>query len=223
MLDRTKTNVRIGLDVHDYLESKGVETPMNSGIYCGDDEERRLEIEEHFKQIMIQLRLDLNDDSLLETPRRVAKMFINEIFWGLDYNNFPKITTVENKMRYDEMIIEKDIKVMSTCEHHFVTIAGKAHVAYIPDKKVMGLSKLNRVVEFFSKRPQIQERLTEQIYYALNYILGTDNIAVIIEAEHFCVKSRGVEDVNSSTITSKLGGEFKKNDSLRMEFLKLCR
>ena len=169
------------------------------------------------------LELDLSDDSLKDTPRRVAKMFMNEIFWGLDYDNFPKITTVENKMKYDEMILEKDINVMSVCEHHFVTIHGKAHVAYIPNKKVLGLSKMNRVVEFFSRRPQIQERLTEQIYYALNYILETENVAVVIEAEHFCVKARGVEDSNSSTVTSKLGGDFKSNSSLRQEFLKLIK
>jgi GTP cyclohydrolase I len=226
MLDKTKTNPELGFKVRDYLVGKNVETPMDFSGESGTGAipqaaEKIRDIESYFFKIMKILNLNLKDDSLKDTPRRIGKMFINEIFWGLDYNNFPKITTVENKMQYDEMIIEKDIKVMSTCEHHFVTIAGKAHVAYIPDKKVLGLSKLNRIVEFFSKRPQIQERLTEQIYYALSLILDTENIAVVVDAEHFCVKSRGVEDVNSSTITSKLGGLFKEDTVVRQEFLNL--
>jgi GTP cyclohydrolase I len=148
-------------------------------------------------------------------------MYVNEIFWGLDYDAFPKCTTVSNKMRYDEMVIERNINVQSNCEHHFVVIDGLATVAYIPKDKVLGLSKINRVVEYFSKRPQIQERLTEQIYHALQYILGTDNIAVVIDAQHFCVKSRGVEDVGSSTTTSKLGGVFKSDPSVRLEFMNI--
>ena len=150
-------------------------------------------------------------------------MYHHEIFWGLDYEAFPKCTTVNNKMKYDEMVIEKNINVQSNCEHHFVIIDGKATIAYIPKEKVLGLSKMNRIVEYFSKRPQIQERLTEQIYYALQYILETDNIAVLINAEHFCVKSRGVEDVGSSTITSKLGGCFKSDSSVRAEFMGIVR
>ena len=148
-------------------------------------------------------------------------MYVNEIFWGLDYEAFPKCTAVENKMEYESMVIERNINVQSNCEHHFVVIDGVGTVAYIPNKKVLGLSKLNRVVEYFAKRPQIQERLTEQVYYALQYILDTDNIAVVIDAQHYCVKSRGVEDVGSSTITSKLGGGFKTDPALRHEFMNM--
>ena len=170
---------------------------------------------------MNTLGLDLKDDSLIDTPKRVAKMYVNEIFWGLDYEAFPKCTAVENKMEYESMVIERNINVQSNCEHHFVVIDGVGTVAYIPNKKVLGLSKLNRVVEYFAKRPQIQERLTEQVYYALQYILDTDNIAVVIDAQHYCVKSRGVEDVGSSTITSKLGGGFKDDPALRHEFMNM--
>lgn len=170
---------------------------------------------------MEALGLDLTDDSLIDSPRRVAKMFVSEIFWGLDYDNFPKCTAVENKMRYDEMVVERNISVMSSCEHHFVVIDGNATVAYIPGQHVLGLSKLNRIVEYFSKRPQIQERLTEQIYFALQYILGTDDIAVVVDAIHYCVRSRGVEDHGSSTVTSKLGGRFRTDPALRAEFMSI--
>ncbi len=219
MLDKNKTDSTLGLQVKNFLIEKGVETPtipvkLNS-------QRKRTKIEKSFKIIMETLGLDLNDDSLMDTPRRVSKMYVDEIYWGLDYNNFPKITTVENKFSYDEMIIEKNIKSMSTCEHHFVTIDGKCHIGYIPNGKVLGLSKLNRVVEFFSRRPQVQERLTEQIYYALSYVLGTENIAVVIEGTHYCVKSRGIEDQNSSTTTSKMGGIFRDEYTVRQEFLKL--
>ena len=180
-------------------------------------------IEKDFTNIMTTLGLNLEDDSLIDTPKRVAKMYVNEIFWGLDYEAFPKCTAVSNKMEYDEMVVERGINVQSNCEHHFVVIDGVATVAYIPDRKVLGLSKMNRVVEYFSKRPQIQERLTEQIFHALEYILETDNIAVVIDAQHFCVKSRGVEDVGSSTVTSKLGGMFRKNATVRAEFMALAR
>jgi len=170
---------------------------------------------------METLGLDLTDDSLEETPKRVAKMYTNEIFWGLDYEAFPKCTTVDNKMKYDEMVIERNVNVQSNCEHHFVVIDGVATVGYIPNEKVLGLSKINRIVEYFSKRPQIQERLTEQIYFALQYILDTDNIGVVIHAQHYCVKSRGVEDTGSSTVTSKLGGGFKTDPSVRAEFMRM--
>jgi GTP cyclohydrolase I len=169
------------------------------------------------------LGLDLEDDSLTDTPKRVAKMYTNEIFWGLDYEAFPKCTAVSNKIEYDEMVVERGINVQSNCEHHFVVIDGTATVAYIPNRKVLGLSKMNRIVEYFSKRPQIQERLTAQIWHALEYILETDNIAVVVDAQHFCVKSRGVEDVGSSTTTSKLGGAFKKDPVTRTEFMSLAR
>jgi GTP cyclohydrolase I len=169
------------------------------------------------------LGLDLTDDSLMETPNRVSKMYVNEIFWGLDYENFPKCTAVDNKMKYDEMVVEKDITVMSNCEHHFVIIDGLATVAYLPNKKVLGLSKMNRIVEFFAKRPQIQERLTNQIAAALQFILETEDVAVTINASHYCVKARGVEDYNSSTITSFLGGKFRTDTLVRSEFLALSR
>ena len=217
--NKTKTDPALGLKVHEHLKLCGVETPMwRSGM---DRKDKIAEIEKHFDFIMNVLGLDLEDDSLRETPKRVAKMFVNEIFWGMDLEAFPKCTTVDNKMKYDEMVIERNINVQSNCEHHFVVIDGKATVAYIPKQKVLGLSKINRIVEYFSKRPQIQERLTEQIYHALQYILETDDIAVLIDAQHYCVKSRGVEDVGSSTITSKLGGEFKTDLAVRAEFMNL--
>ena len=172
---------------------------------------------------MHTLGLDLSDDSLIETPKRVAKMYVNEIFWGLDFEAFPKCTTVDNKMKYDEMVVERNINVQSNCEHHFVVIDGLATVAYVPKQKVLGLSKINRVVEYFSKRPQIQERLTEQIFHALQFILETEDVAVMIDAQHFCVKSRGVEDAGSSTITSKLGGGFKSDPAARAEFYQIAR
>lgn len=217
--NKTKTDPVLGQAVHEHLKACGVETPM--WINNMDRKDKIAEIEKHFDFIMNVLGLDLTDDSLRETPNRVAKMFVNEIFWGLDPEAFPKCTTVDNKMKYDEMVVERNINVQSNCEHHFVVIDGKATVAYIPNVKVLGLSKINRVVEYFSKRPQIQERLTEQIYHALQYILETDNIAVVIDAQHYCVKSRGVEDVGSSTITSKLGGDFKYDPAVRAEFMNL--
>jgi len=222
MLDKTKTDGILGKKVNKYLLEKGVETPLINNWHFSTDEYKIEQISKSFENIMHELGLDLGDDSLIGTPDRVGKMFVNELFWGLDYENFPKITTVENKMNYDEMIIEKNIKSYSACEHHFVIIDGFAHIAYIPNKVVLGLSKMNRIVEYFSRRPQIQERLVEQIYYAMEYILGTEDIAVMIDAEHYCVKSRGVNDTNSNTITSKLGGIFKKQE-VRNEFLSLIK
>ena len=180
-------------------------------------------IENYFDHIVSTLGLDLEDDSLIDTPKRVAKMYVNEIFWGLDYDAFPKATVVENKMQYNEMVVEKGVSVQSYCEHHFVNIDGLATVAYVPNKKVLGLSKMNRIVEYFSRRPQIQERLTEQIYHALSFILETENVAVMIDAKHFCVKSRGVEDTQCSTVTSRLGGSFKAHPEVRAEFLALLK
>src|SRR5690606_21342380 len=201
--NKTKTDPELGQQVHQHLVKMGVETPTFDTKL--DRKDKIDLIEKHFAVIMETLGLDLTDDSLVETPKRVAKMYVNEIFWGLDYDAFPKCTAVDNKMSYDEMVVERNVNVQSNCEHHFVIIDGLATVAYIPNKKVLGLSKINRIVEYFSKRPQIQERLTEQVYHALQYILDTDNIGVVIQAQHFCVKSRGVEDTGSSTITSKLG------------------
>jgi len=217
--NKTKTDPELGRQVHEYLVKMGVETPTNPNQY--DRKEKIDHIEAHFTHIMRILGLDLSDDSLIETPKRVAKMYVNEIFWGLDYEAFPKCTTVDNKMKYDEMVIERNVNVQSNCEHHFVVIDGVATVAYIPKNKVLGLSKINRIVEYFSKRPQIQERLTEQIFHALSFILDTDNVAVVIDAQHYCVKSRGVEDVGSSTVTSKLGGGFRHEPAVRAEFMNI--
>lgn len=216
MIDKKKTDPKLGKEVHKYLVEKEVETPMRSSIFKTDEDKMNV-IKTNVQSIMSTLDLDLLDDSLAETPLRIAKMFIKEIFAGLSYDNFPKITTIENKMNYGTLLVERHIAVKSVCEHHFVAFMGEAFVAYIPDTKVIGLSKINRIVEFFSRRPQVQERLTEQIFHTLCYILDTENVAVVIKAEHFCVKLRGVEDVNSDTITSKLGGAFFKGD-LRREF-----
>jgi len=169
------------------------------------------------------LGLDINNDSLQKTPVRVAKMYVEEVFWGLNPHNFPNISTVKNMMNYDEMIIERNINVSSHCEHHFVHIDGVAHVGYFPKDKVIGLSKLNRLVRYFSKRPQIQERLTEQVYAALSYVLDTKDVGVTISAQHFCVKCRGIEDVNSDTVTSKLGGVFRSDQKTRAEFMRLIQ
>ena len=177
----------------------------------------------HFAEIMKSLDLDLSDDSLRETPVRIAKMYVNELFEGLDPKNFPKITTIENKMQYDQMVCVRNIEVMSTCEHHFQPIHGHATVAYIPNTKVIGLSKMNRIVEFFARRPQVQERLTKQIADCLQYLLNTDDVAVHIEAKHYCVISRGVQDTHSTTTTSDLRGAFKKQDMTRTEFLAQCK
>jgi GTP cyclohydrolase I len=217
--NKTKTDPELGQRVHEHLVKMGVETPTFQTAL--DRKDKIAEIEKHFSYIMQVLGLDLDDDSLMETPKRVAKMYVNEIFWGLDYDAFPKCTTVDNKMKYDEMVVERNVNVQSNCEHHFVVIDGLATVAYIPKQKVLGLSKINRIVEYFSKRPQIQERLTEQIYHALSFILETDNVAVVIDAQHYCVKSRGVEDTGSSTVTSKLGGCFKSDPAVRAEFMNI--
>jgi GTP cyclohydrolase I len=220
--NKTKTDPELGWKIHEHLKKVGVETPGVGAHTVFDNRKDRIEIiEKKFADIMECLGLDLSDDSLEETPKRVAKMYVNEIFWGLDPEAFPKCTAVDNKMKYDEMVVEKDINVQSNCEHHFVVIDGLATVAYIPNDKVLGLSKMNRIVEYFSKRPQIQERLAEQIFHALCYILDTENVAVVIHAKHYCVRSRGVEDTSSSTVTSKLGGAFKSDQAVRAEFMRM--
>lgn len=222
MLDKTKTDPILGAEVHGYLKEFGVETPF----FSADEksmEERHEIIKNCMFEIMLALNLDVEDDSLSETPRRIAKMYLNEIFWGLDYKNFPKITTIENKMQYNTMLLERHIKVNSTCEHHFIPMMGEAFVAYIPDEKVIGLSKINRIVEFFCRRPQVQERLCEQIFHTLCHVLGTDDVAVLIKAEHTCVKLRGVEDTNSDTVTSKVGGAFLDNLTTRNEFFQAIK
>ena len=219
--NKTKTDPELGRRVHEHLVKMGVETPTFEVSL--DRKDKIAEIEKSFAHIMQVLGLDLSDDSLAETPKRVAKMYVNEIFWGLDYDAFPKCTTVDNKMHYNEMVVERNVNVQSNCEHHFVVIDGLATVAYVPKQKVLGLSKINRIVEYFAKRPQIQERLTEQVFHALQYILETEDVAVMIDAQHYCVKSRGVEDTGSSTVTCRLGGGFKTDSAARNEFLSIAR
>jgi len=212
MLDKTKTDKELGIKVNKYLEEKGVQTPIHDEYLRQSDQEKISRIEISFRHIMTDLGLDLSDDSLEKTPHRVAKMFVSEVFWGLDSANFPRVMTFANKMQYSQMIIEKNISVKSACEHHFQPFVGTANVSYLPNEKVIGLSKLNRIVEYFSRRPQVQERLTEQIYHALSYVLGTKNIAVVINASHMCVSLRGVEDNNSKTSTSRMGGIFMEDE-----------
>lgn len=219
--NKTKTDPELGLKVHEHLVKIGVETPTK--LVTRDRKDKIELIESYFEGIMMALGLDLSDDSLTETPKRVAKMYVNEIFWGLDYEAFPKCTTVDNKMKYNEMVCERNVNVQSNCEHHFITISGLATVAYVPKDKVLGLSKINRIVEYFSKRPQIQERLTEQIFHTLQFILDTEDVAVMIDAKHYCVAARGVEDTGSSTITSRLGGGFKSDPAARAEFYQIAR
>ncbi|MBT3733520.1 MAG: GTP cyclohydrolase I FolE [Gammaproteobacteria bacterium] len=200
------------------LVEKGLETPMIENGLTRDEKYSR--IRESMKDIVETLGLDLQDDSLTETPHRIAKMYVDELFGGLDYSNFPKISVIDNKMGVEEMVKVDNISVISTCEHHFVTIDGASRVAYIPTNKIIGLSKINRIVRFFAQRPQVQERLTQQILVALQTLLETDDVAVTIDATHYCVKSRGVMDSNSSTQTTALGGQFKEDKSMRAEFLK---
>ena len=222
--NKTKCDPELGQRVHQHLVEMGVETPMapvDANESALDRKEKIERIEKYFTLIMATLGLDLSDDSLIETPKRVDKMFVNETMWGLDYDAFPKCTTVDNKMKYDEMVVERHISVKSLCEHHILPIVGRAYVAYIPNSKVLGLSKMPRIVEYFSRRPQIQERLTEQIYHALQYILETDNIAVTVVAEHMCVSQRGVEDDAANTVTTKLGGVFKTDQAVRAEFMSM--
>ena len=196
-----------------------VETPMHADAFVMSDAEKMAKIEYHFKEIMHTMGLDLTDDSLKGTPHRVAKMYIKEIFSGLNPANKPKVALFDNKYRYYDMLVEKDITFYSNCEHHFVPIIGRAHVAYISSGKVIGLSKLNRIVQYFAKRPQVQERLTMQIAHELRDILGTEDVAIVIDAKHLCVSSRGIQDVNSSTVTAYYGGAFK-DEAKKSEFLK---
>lgn len=225
-ITQDKIDSDLGWKVHEHLVSLKLETPFNAAQVSEDvkdDAQRMRRLQDIFYDFMHEIRLDMNDDSLTDTPKRLAKMYGRELFSGLNYDNFPKATTVTNKMGYDEMLIEKNIQVYSTCEHHLLPIIGGAWVAYIPKDTVVGLSKLNRIVDFFCRRPQIQERLTAQIFHTLQFILGTEDVAVIIEAEHMCVKLRGVEDACSDTISSQLGGVFKTNPSVRAEFIALSK
>ena len=181
--------------------------------------EKVAKISKNFHEILTTLGMDLTNDSLAESPERIARMYVNEIFKGLSPANFPKITTIENEMQYDQMLVVRDISVISTCEHHFVTIDGKATIAYIPREKVIGLSKINRIADFFSRRPQVQERLTKQIADCLEHVLDTEDVAVHLNMKHYCVISRGIEDHSSTTITSDLRGAFLNDVRTRTEFL----
>ncbi len=207
--------------VHEALVARGLETPLRPPVHEMDNETRKSLIAGHMTEIMQLLNLDLADDSLMETPHRIAKMYVDEIFSGLDYANFPKITLIENKMKVDEMVTVRDITLTSTCEHHFVTIDGKATVAYIPKDSVIGLSKINRIVQFFAQRPQVQERLTQQILIALQTLLGTNNVAVSIDAVHYCVKARGIRDATSATTTTSRG-LFKSSQNTRRRVSARC-
>ena len=219
-----KNDPSLGKEVHAYLVKQGLETPMTDQVKQSA-EKKIAAITDSFSDIMIELGLDTTDDSLMDTPKRVAKMYVNEIFYGLNYDYFPKCTAIENKMKTNgSFLLEKNINVQSNCEHHFVVIDGLATVAYIADKKLLGLSKLNRIVQFFAKRPQVQERLTEQIRATIQYVAQTDDVAVYIDAKHWCVKSRGIQDQTSSTVTLSVGGVFaEKTSEIRKEFLNLAR
>ncbi len=197
---------------------RSLETPLRPDAFVMPDSEKIATIAAHFHEIMHTLGLDLTDDSLKGTPQRVAKMYVTEIFKGLDPKNKPVVRRFENKYQYNRMLVERDITVYSSCEHHFVPIIGKAHVAYIPNGHVIGLSKLNRIVHYYARRPQVQERMTMQIANELKEALQTENVAVLIEADHLCVMSRGVNDVSSSTITAEYGGLFQE-EQYRSEFL----
>ncbi len=200
-----------------HLSSSRV-TPMRPDAFDLSNSEKILLIEEKMREILYVLGMDLTDDSLSGTPTRVAKMFVNEIFSGLHPNNKPKASSFENKYQYGEMLVEKNITLYSTCEHHLLPIVGKAHLAYISNGTVVGLSKMNRIVDYYAKRPQVQERLTLQIVEELQKVLKTKNVACVIDAKHLCVNSRGISDVNSSTVTSEFGGRFKEKD-IKREFL----
>ena len=206
-------------EMGDEHKASSVDTPLRSDAFDKTDDEKIAAIEPHFRAIMEVLGLDLNDDSLRGTPLRVAKMYVKELFQGLNPANMPSMTLFENKFQYNEMLVEKNINFYTNCEHHFVPFFGKAHVAYISSGKVIGLSKLNRLVEYFSKRPQVQERLTMQIGKALQTVLQTQDVAVMMDAKHLCVSSRGVKDDSSNTITSFFGGKFQ-DEKTKLEFLK---
>jgi GTP cyclohydrolase I len=207
-------------EIGDNHFSKNVDTPIRSDAFDLDDDEKIDLIENHFKQIMHILGLDLLDESLRGTPRRVAKMYVKEMFQGLNPENKPAMTLFTNEYNYNEMLIEKNIQFYSNCEHHFVPIVGKVHVAYVSSGKVIGLSKLHRIVNFFARRPQVQERMTIQIGNALKEALMTENVAVLVNADHFCVSSRGIQDQTSSTVTAFYGGIFKTEEK-KNEFLKI--
>jgi GTP cyclohydrolase I len=206
------------LNDHDHL-SASRQTPLKADAFVLSEEEKIEKIQEHVAAILDILGMDLTDDSLKGTPKRVAKAYVKEIFGGLNPEKRPSTSTFENKYEYGEMLVEKNITLYSTCEHHLLPIIGKAHIAYISNGKVVGLSKMNRIVDYYAKRPQVQERLTLQVIEELQHILKTENVACIIDAKHLCVNSRGIRDIASSTVTAEYGGVFKTDETLRKEFL----
>jgi GTP cyclohydrolase I len=214
----SKMNDEILDTIGDNHIATSASTPLREDAFDISDQEKIDKIQESVKDILFTLGMDLTDDSLKGTPKRVAKAFVNELFMGLNPKNMPKVSTFENNYNYGEMLVEKNIVVYSTCEHHLLPIVGRAHVAYISDGKVIGLSKMNRIVEYFSKRPQVQERLTMQVVQAMQEALGTKDVACVIDAKHLCVNSRGIKDIESSTVTSEFGGKFKEKET-RKEFL----
>jgi GTP cyclohydrolase IA len=217
MDSKTKTAQKMD-ELGDNHIATNYDTPIRKDAFVLSDAEKISAIEKHFTAIMETIGLDLTDDSLKGTPNRVAKMYVQEIFAGLNPSNKPKATLFENKYEYKQMLIEKDITFYSTCEHHFVTIFGKAHVAYISNGYVIGLSKINRIVHYFANRPQVQERMTIQIANELKEVLKTEDVAVVIDAQHLCVSSRGIQDVNCATVTSSYHGKFNE-EKTREEFL----
>lgn len=198
--------------------SASEDTPLREDAFVLSDEEKIERIQENIREVMLTLGLDLDDDSLKGTPNRVAKMYVKEIFGGLHPERKPKSSTFSNKYKYGEMLVEKNITLYSTCEHHLLPIVGKAHIAYLSSGNVVGLSKMNRIVDYFAKRPQVQERLTIQIVRELQKVLETDDVACVVDAKHLCVNSRGIRDIDSSTVTAEFGGKFKE-ESVRREFL----
>lgn len=198
--------------------SASEDTPLREDAFVLSDEEKIKRIQDNIREVMLTLGLDLDDDSLKGTPNRVAKMYVKEIFGGLHPERKPKSSTFSNKYKYGEMLVEKNITLYSTCEHHLLPIVGKAHIAYISSGNVVGLSKMNRIVDYFAKRPQVQERLTIQIVRELQKVLETDDVACVVDAKHLCVNSRGIRDIDSSTVTAEFGGKFKE-ESVRREFL----
>lgn len=218
-----KKNSGVSDDVEDFFDSHfmmGKKTPLRPDAFSLSDDEKITKITAHFEDILNTLGLDLTDDSIKGTPKRVAKTYVCELFGGLSLQKMPSLSTFKNSYAYDQMLVEKNIVVYSTCEHHLLPIIGRAHVAYFAKEKVIGLSKINRLVDYFSKRPQVQERLTMQIVGAMQETLQTEDVVCVIDAKHLCVNSRGIRDIESSTVTSEYGGCFKK-ESIRDEFLKM--
>lgn len=219
MLEESAKNMNnLNHDNDEDHQTSAAQTPLRNDAFDITDDEKIRKIEENVFQILYTLGMDLSDDSLKGTPRRVAKMFVKELFGGLNPEVKPKPSTFENSYKYGEMLVEKNIVVYSTCEHHLLPIIGRAHVAYISNGKVIGLSKMNRIVDFFAKRPQVQERLNMQIVQSLQEALGTEDVACVIDAKHLCVNSRGIRDIESSTVTAEYGGKFKE-ESVKREFL----